>query len=46
MAALVASGVVARDPAALAAFLREHEAELDRAQVRKPDKVLDRRPVS
>jgi hypothetical protein len=33
VAALVASGVVARDPAALAAFLREHEPELDKTQV-------------
>jgi hypothetical protein len=43
VAALVASGVVVRDPAALAAFLREHEAELDRAQVTNPDETLNRR---
>jgi hypothetical protein len=33
VAALVSSGVVDRDSAALAAFLREHEAELDKTQV-------------
>lgn len=36
MAALVASGIVERSPAALAAFLREHETDLDKTQVLWP----------